>query len=290
MAETVCCKAPCGAHSTRLEALLAGLDERNTDNVARTESYLELYAFTRAHPPDLPWLLMAHLVSRNAGYLMTEIAVMLDRGGGAIAPSALTELFLFLERANYLIFYDAWYHVLHHLLGRSAELDPARCSRFIREAWGRHEVSRKAGEAHGACERALVEDLVTNEQNFIERRVVHHPRFNVARALIALTEALGQEAPLVLPCTPASIEVGGFAVLSRRIAAGMRIFEAMADRGRREAMYEWARRHAHDGSRALWDGAGGVSGPKLREAWPITAVRALWDGIHAPPEPDPLWP
>ncbi|WP_437687342.1 DUF2515 family protein [Sorangium sp. So ce176] len=291
MAETVCSEAPGRAGVARLTALLAELDERNLDNVTRTESYLELYALTRAHPPDLPWLLMAHLVSRNAGALMTDVAVVLDRGDGVIAPAALRELFLFLERANHLIFFDAWYHVLHHLLGRSADLAPGRCSRFVREAWARHEGARRAGQPHHALERALVRDLVTNEQNFIERRVVHHPRFPTARALVALAEALGQEAPVVLPCTQASIQVGGFAILGRRIRAGMRIFEAMADRATRDAMYDWARRHPHDGSRLPCDAARGVAGrPRLRDAWPAHAVRALWDGIHAPPEPDPGWP
>ncbi|WP_437503068.1 DUF2515 family protein [Sorangium sp. So ce1099] len=290
MAEMVCSEAPGLADSARLVALLAELDERNLDNVTRTESYLELYALTRADPPDLPWLLMAHLVSRNAGSLMTEIAMILDRGDGAIAPSALRELFLFLERANHLIFFDAWYHVLHHLLGRSAELRPGRCSRFVREAWARHEQARRAGQPHPALERALVRDLVTNEQNLIERRVVHHPRFPIARALVALAEALGQEAPVVLPCTQVSVQVGGFAILERRIAAGMSIFDAMADRATRDAMYAWARLHPHDGSQSLFDGARGPARPRLRDAWPAHAVRALWDGIHAPPEPDPGWP
>ncbi|WP_437732050.1 DUF2515 family protein [Sorangium sp. So ce1335] len=290
MAESVCSEASGRAGVARLTALLAELDERNMDNVTRTESYLELYALTRAHPPDLPWLLMAHLVSRNAGCVMTEIAAALDRGDCAVAPSALRELFLFLERANHLIFFDAWYHVLHHLLGRSAELAPGRCPRFVREAWARHEGARRAGQPHAAVERALVSDLVTNEQNLIERRVVHHPRFAIARALVALGEAFGQERPIVLPCTQASIQVGGFAILERRIRAGMSIFDAMADGAAREAMYAWARRHPHDGSRPPCDGARGPARPRLRDAWPAQAVRALWDGIHAPPDPDPGWP
>jgi hypothetical protein len=287
--------AVCHADTAHLESLLAELDERNADNVARTESYLELYAWTRAHPPDLPWLLMAHLVSRNAGYLMTEAAQILQSGGRGLSPGALRETFLFLERANYLIFFDAWYHVLHHLLGRSGEIAQGRCSRFVREAWSRYERAQAASGAGAAAsaggaslERGLVEDLVTNEQRFIDRRVVHHPRFGVARALIAFAEAAGHDQPVVLPCTEASFRVGGFAVLSRRIATGMRIFDgAMADRSLRDAMYAWAMRHPHDGSRAPLGGAGE---PRLRDVWPVGAVRSLWSGVHAPPEADPEWP
>ena len=55
-----------------LERWLDELDERNTDNVSRTESYLALYQALRADGVELPWILMAHLVSRNAGYLMSD--------------------------------------------------------------------------------------------------------------------------------------------------------------------------------------------------------------------------
>lgn len=273
---------------TRLEELLAEIDERNADNVSRTDSYLELYAFTREHPPDLPWLLMAHLVSRNGGYLMCDVARSLDNKRSVFSERALIELFLLLERANYLIFFDAWHHVIHHLLGRSGELAPGRSPRFVRDAWLRYERARRGRGVDLALERGLVEDLVTNEQNYIERRVVHHPRFDAPRAIITFIEAVGSEAPIVLPDVTTRICVGGFALLERRIATGMRIFdEAIADRARRDAAFEWARSKPHDGSRSVY---GGKPGPRLRDAWPVTEVRALWTGIHAAPEPDPAWP
>src|SRR5688572_31168341 len=116
-----------------LDRLLEELPERNRDNVARTASYLELYAYTVANPPDLPWLLMAHLVSRNAGYWMSDLAARIERKPEEAA--ALENLFLLLERANHLIFYDAWYHVLQHLIG--AEIGE-RAPRFMRDAWARY--------------------------------------------------------------------------------------------------------------------------------------------------------
>jgi len=59
------------------EQMLSERDARNRDNVSRTTSYLELYAFARERGIELPWVLMAHLVSRNAGYLMTDLGVAL---------------------------------------------------------------------------------------------------------------------------------------------------------------------------------------------------------------------
>lgn len=276
-----------GVRASEAERLLSELVARNADNVTRTESYLELYAYTRAHPPDLPWVLMAHLVSRNGGYMMTDVAQALARRDSLFSRRALESLFLFLERANTLIFYDAWHHVLMHLAGRSTELSPPRTTRFICKAWLRHEEAMRAEGLTPALERRLVQELVTNEQNFIERRVVHNPRFEPARAIVGFIEEIGRDAPLVMPCFEGSLRVGRFARLDRRIAMGWRIFdEVMADPGRREAVYEWARQHPHTGSRSVY---GGRAGPTVREAWPIQAVRTLWSEVHAPPEEDPFW-
>jgi len=274
------------SRSSPLERWLAELEARNEDNIARTESYLELYAYTRANPPDLPWVLMAHLVSRNGGYLMTDVANALGRRDSAFAPAALHNLFLFLERANRLIFHDAWYHVVMHLLGRSAGLAPQRTTEFICAAWPRYEGAAAAGVTP-ALERQLVQELVTNEQNFIERRVVHNPRFDAARAIVSFVEGIGRETPLALPCYTGEIRVRSFGRLTMRIATGWHIFdEVLADRARREAVYAWAREHPHIGSRAVY---GGRPGPTVRQAWPVAEVRRLWDGVHAPPEADPLW-
>lgn len=267
-----------------LEAALAELDERNRDNVSRTDSYLELYAFLRGRGRDLPWILMAHLVSRNAGYLMSDLARQLDGKLGADPAIAapMRTLFVLLERANWLIFHDAWHHLLHHLLGRTDDLTSPRTPRFMIDAWRRHE--RGASDA-----RELVLDLVHNEQHLIEHRAVHHPHLAAGARLLALIEQTGKEKPLHFPLPDApSIVVGGFAQVARRIDTGRRIFdEVLADPARRAALLDWALAHPHTGSRAVY---GGKPGPTVREAWPLTTVRALWSDVHAPPEPDPTYP
>lgn len=264
-----------------LRRMLAELPERNRDNVTRTASYLELYAFTREHPPELPWLLMAHLVSRNGGYLMTDTALHLSQGEGLFKPSALNELFLFLERANYLIFYDAWYHTLHHLLGESDRMHPARVTPYMRGRWFAYERDREHGFSP-ELERRLVEELVVNEQNFIERRVVHHPRFAVAKAMVGLLEAVGRDAPLVFPVEAPAIRVGEFARLERRIRTGHAIFDrVLRDRTKRAQSFAWAEAHPHTGSRSVY---GGRATPRLHEAWPASRVAAMAPDIHAPPE------
>jgi hypothetical protein len=262
------------------------LDERNADNVSRTDSYLELYAWTAAQGRELPWLLMAHLVSRNAGYLMSDLARTID--GGRADPAlrgAMESLMALLERANFLIFHDAWHHVLHHLLGRTGALRSPRTPLFMIEAWRRYE--QRGGEEEG--ERPLVLALVHNEQHLIERRAVHHPHLEPGLRLLDVIERSGREKPLHFPIDGApAITVGGFAQVERRIAAGARIFdEVVADRARRAALFAWAEAHPHTGSRAVH---GGRPGPVIREAWPIARLRAMWSSVHAPMEPDPLYP
>jgi hypothetical protein len=241
--------------------LIDELDARNIDNVSRTASYLELYAQCR-----LPWLLMAHLVSRNAGYLMSDLARTRDHP--KTLPSAqpmILQTFHMLERANWLIFWDAWHHVNCHLLGR----EQTRASPFMREAWKRYEASHD--------ETALVYDLVQNEQTLIEHRVVHAPELMFARLLISMTELMGKDAPLHFPGADVQIRVGWFSSLDKRIEAGRRIFdEVVCDQ--RDALFQWCCAHPHTGSRAVYGGRAGVT---VREGWPVSDVEARFPGIHA---------
>jgi hypothetical protein len=269
-----------------MESWLRELDERNRDNVSRTESYLELYAYTRKNPPELPWVLMAHLVSRNAGYLMSDLAGRRERNPDQ-AP-AIEQLFLFLERANYLIFYDAWFHMLTWMLGGSNAIPDGRVAKFMRSAWSRYEDRTRGSAPSPEVERALVLDLVTNEQNYIEHRVVHSPRFEMGLEMIRFVENSGREKPITLPLTSAEIKVGGFEHLDRRIRTGERIFDqVLAQEPLRSEIFTWAIAHPHTGNRSV---AGGKETPEIRSGWPVDRVRALDLEIHAPSEADEKWP
>lgn len=275
-----------------LRRLASELDARNVDNVSRTESYLELYAWTREHPPDLPWVLMAHLVSRNAGYLMTDLGRRIEGIPEKDVRGLLESLFVLLERANYLIFHDAWHHTCAHLLGESAGLAPPRTPAFMCEAWRRYETALAREGPSAALERQLVVDLVHNEQHLIHRRVLHHPAFAVGLATLELAEAGGGVRPMVFPWpTPEAaqeIVALDFGKLDARITTGARIFDVvLADRSIRDAMFEWAMANPHTGSRTVH---GARAGTPLRELWPVERVRALSPLVHAEPEPDPSYP
>jgi hypothetical protein len=168
-----------------------------------------------------------------------------------------------------------------------ARLNDALLSVSFSRAWLRYEANATSAVTP-ELERSLVEDLVTNEQSFIEHRVVHHSRFERARAIVGLLESAGAEGPLIFRCSEASIRVGGFADVTKRIAAGMRIFDQiLANRDVREDIFHWALAHPHSGSRAVY---GGISSPTIASAWPAEDVRSLSASIHDAPEPDPSWP
>lgn len=141
----------------------------NRNNVTRTEAYRNLYFRT----PELHWALLAHLVSRNGGWNMTDLQ-------GEWLPRLLTEeqrrsVFLFLERANALIFQDAYPQLLLYQWSRSLgrglfHLLPAfGVSRFMEPVW---RLFWKEGDS-----ALLTTALIVNEQHYIEGRVVRNEFF-----------------------------------------------------------------------------------------------------------------
>jgi hypothetical protein len=258
---------------------LEDLEARNRDNITRTASYLELYAYAR----DLPWVLMAHLVSRNTGYLFGDLATRIEqrrKKGDDASADAMETLALLLERGNRVIFDDAWRHVIGHLRRRQGlpAIAGTETTQFMTAAWARYE--RDGGE------RQLVLDLVHNEQNVIERRVVHNERFAPGLRFLQLIEMSGREGPLHFPNVLTEIRVGGFAELNLRIEAGRRIFDEVVG-PHRDALFAWAMEHEHTGSRAAY---GGPETPRVRDAWPPSRFVARDAAIHAPLEADPLFP
>ncbi|MEG6588786.1 DUF2515 family protein, partial [Paenibacillus barengoltzii] len=146
------------------ETRLAG-----ANNISRTAAYLACYQAC----PELHWAFLAHMVSRNAGWNMTDLQS--SRMADAIDAEEKRLTYRFLERCNALIFQDAYPQL--RLYMKSRELGASRfhllpyfhVSRFMRPFWERFWIDR--GSA------LLTVGLIINEQNYIEKRVVRHPYF-----------------------------------------------------------------------------------------------------------------
>ncbi|MFI2857849.1 DUF2515 family protein [Paenibacillus sp. JSM ZJ436] len=141
--------------------------DRNRSNVTRTQAYLEIYL----EFPELHWALLAHLVSRNAGWNMTDLkgGLMSDLTDAAFKLN----MYRFLERCNALIFQDAYPQLLLYKYSREQKrscfhlLPWFDVSAFMTPFWERFWIERSSG--------VLSVALIINEQNYIEGRVVSHP-------------------------------------------------------------------------------------------------------------------
>jgi len=141
----------------------------NKSNITRTQAYLKCYKSN----PELHWALLAHMVSRNGGWNMSDLK------GGLIADltnnSLRDDIYRVLERCNALIFQDAYPQLQLYIhsknQGRSYFhlLPKFHVSSFMNSFWNNFWIDRNSA--------LLTVGLIINEQSYIEGRVVQHSYF-----------------------------------------------------------------------------------------------------------------
>ncbi|GIO11147.1 hypothetical protein J19TS2_07020 [Cohnella xylanilytica] len=165
----------------------------NRNNVTRTAAYWEMFR----EWPELHWALLAHLVSRNGGWAMTDLKgewlpKLLDR------PTRDT-LFDMLESCNALIFRDAYPQLKLYAESRRCgesrfSLLPAfGVSAFMAPFWERFWIDRDSA--------TLTVALIVNEQHVVERKVVQDPAYSetVLRSIALLGQTALQLNQIVFP-------------------------------------------------------------------------------------------
>ncbi|TVX98734.1 DUF2515 family protein [Cohnella terricola] len=141
----------------------------NRNNVTRTAAYWSMYRSC----PELHWAFLAHLVSRNGGWNMTDLR-------GQWLPQLMDEnlivaSFDFLEASNSFIFGDAYPQLMLYAeskrTGRNlfALLPRFGVSSFMAPFWNRFWVDRNPVP--------LTEALIVNEQHYIQSRVIENDGF-----------------------------------------------------------------------------------------------------------------
>ncbi len=223
----------------------------NRNNLTRTKAYLDYYL----RHPEIHWSFLAHMVSRNAGWSMTDLK-------GDWLPRLLREdeantFFQFLERGNWLIFQDAFPQLLLFEEGKergknlSHLLPHLQVSRFMQANWNYYIETQ---DSH-----LLSVALIINEQNYIESRLIQDPYYQ-EQVLSTLQFKLQDILSLNQILFPFQGErrvpnlVGQtlhqFASLHERIELGKRLYKILfMDDLNREKVKEWASQHAHTGSR-----------------------------------------
>ncbi|WP_216829203.1 DUF2515 family protein [Alkalihalobacterium elongatum] len=142
----------------------------NLDNISRTKAYLNYYKRNR----DIWWALLASMVSRNAGWNMTDLKSNWYKS--MLTSQYSYTLFLTFERANWLIFSDAYPQLLVYEASNNNQkplfhlLDYFGVSKFMIKEWNYFWENRD-------LER-LCTALIINEQHFIQKPVLEHPFYS----------------------------------------------------------------------------------------------------------------
>jgi len=241
------------AESYMVRRLSAETELANRNNLTRTAAYLRIY---EAHP-ELHWALLAHFVSRNGGWNMTDLCGDLIRP--TLSETDGQRFFAFLERCNFLIFQDAFPQLLLYQESVRAGmplfhiLPKFGVSVFMRASW---ETYWQAKEP-----RLLVTAQIINEQFYIEKRVVQNAEYSALFVHpVFSAQSLFHLVSVVFPALAPSGRLTGvygnrvrdFTSLTERIAVGKSLY-ALLFAGKRKperGFLRFALTIEHTGSRA----------------------------------------
>lgn len=156
---------------TDIAQLLSSIEEKtaaaNLDNIRRTMAYQAFYE----RNPEIKWAFLASMVSRNAGWNMTDLH--LDMFQDLLSARIRKQLFSLYERANWLIFSDAYPQLLLYESHKKGQIDMIahlhqfRVSAFMEEMW---KQFIKEGDM-----QQLLYCLIVNEQHVIGSPVIVQP-------------------------------------------------------------------------------------------------------------------
>ncbi|WP_163529507.1 DUF2515 domain-containing protein [Halobacillus ihumii] len=225
--------------------------KHNRNNVTRTQAYFDFY---QKHP-EIHWALLAHMVSRNAGWNMTDLK-------GEYLPFLLsrkeqTDFFSFLERGNWLIFQDAYPQLLLYEESKKRGLPLfhllsfMEISTFMEPFWCQFwEESTK---------EVLTVALIINEQQYIEERVVQHKQYRetVLDSILFKLQDVFEFNHILFPYTPTQKKTalaGGavhhFSSVNERITLGKGLYALLfSAQSRLKHTVHWAEANPHTGSR-----------------------------------------
>ncbi|WP_187442154.1 DUF2515 family protein [Sutcliffiella horikoshii] len=197
----------------------------NRNNVTRTQAYLDFY---QKHP-EVHWSFLAHMVSRNGGWNMTDLKA--SHISTLLSYEKASILFRFLEKANYLIFQDAYPQLLLYEESKKAGrplfylLSEFHVSPFMNPIWTLFLSNNSKKEL-------LTVSLIINEQNFIEYNLLQNPYFQ-QKVLSSLTYQLQEKLGFTLVLFPyrkgldtllTGLGVQQFSDLSNRIEIGKMLY------------------------------------------------------------------
>ncbi|WLR53054.1 DUF2515 domain-containing protein [Bacillus tianshenii] len=233
-------------HHTLIQLIQFLTGKGNIDNISRTKAYLNYYK----RNPEIEWAFLASMVSRNAGYNMTDLE-------GSWFPFCIEkekreQIFYTYERANWLIFSDAYPQLLIYEASKRSGKPLFHClsafsvSIFMQKEWERffQEGDRKR----------LMTALIINEQNLIQKPVIEHPFYKkkVFRSFCFRFQDWLHFCSVIFPTLSGEVyglSVNHFSHLNDRITLGKRLAHLLFHPEHYSKFYEFALSIEHTGSR-----------------------------------------
>ncbi|WP_462412000.1 DUF2515 domain-containing protein [Neobacillus sp. Marseille-QA0830] len=220
--------------------------KRNIDNITRTNGY---FSYFKKHP-DIIWSFLASMVSRNGGWNMCDLEGSIFRQ--LLSSQVRKELFMTYERANWLIFHDAYpqlllYHYSTKLNRPLFHLFPYfHISRFIQKEWQHYWQTKDIDR--------LTTALIINEQNVIQNPVIEHPIYKskVFHSFVFNFQDWLHFSCVLFPTCGGEVygaSVNGFRSLSKRIGLGKRLVRILFHPRLFPHFFEFADKTPHTGSR-----------------------------------------
>lgn len=246
----------------------------NKNNLTRTNAYLTFY---RQHP-EIHWAFLAHMVSRNGGYNMSDLKSPLLES--FVESKQQTILFHFLERANALIFHDAYPQLLLYKKSKEDSTDYSHLlpsfhvSKFMIPIWKFFFTSQQPS--------LLTYALITNEQHYVEKHLMTLP-FIKKTVLLSFMYLLQEKLGFTHVLFPfkryrflnkhslAGLEVHDFSSVKTRIDTGKKLYSILFSKNWLSSFSQFATKHEHTASR--------------HDYWPHIFTNNIMDDhkIYSPP-------
>jgi hypothetical protein len=229
-----------------IRQIQAETERKNIDNISRTNAY---FAYFKKYP-DIIWSFLASMVSRNGGWNMCDLE-------GEIFPELIDakirkQLFLTYERANWLIFHDAFPQLLLYQYSTKIKkpmfhlLPFFHVSGFIQSEWERYWQEPD--------KQRLTTALIINEQNVIQSPIIDHPLYKkkVFHSKYFVFQDWLHFSCVLFPTCGGEVygaSVNGFRTVSKRINLGKRLASILFHPRLFPHFYEFAEKTPHTGSR-----------------------------------------
>ncbi|MGW8460165.1 DUF2515 domain-containing protein [Bacillus atrophaeus] len=254
---------------------------KNADNVSRTNAYKSYYD----RHPEIKWSLLASFVSRNAGWSMTDLKGSLFQLG--LSDEQQKWFFLAYERANWLIFSDAYPQLLlYHWSKRVGKplfqhLRVFHVSQFMQEEWTRFWRDQNT--------ERLMYALIINEQNTIQTPIIQNPEFkkNVFGTIPFYLSDWFHFNTVIFPSSDGGlygISSKHFSKTEERIKLGKQLAQLLFKPELFPSFYHFLHTVPHTGSRFDMEKMIGMTkrtSPMIRTCYPVFAhsldgVKAEW--------------